>query len=253
MTCEARERKNQHRSSRQKCRAWGLLRRERPCARRAAAWLRQPRSAAIQPIPDVRARRIGLPEREENRVADRSSSVSGVAERYASALFDLARDESALEKVEADLQRVAELIDGSEDLRRLVRSPVFSAEDQERAIGAVADRAAIGGLVGNFLRLVARNRRLFALPDIITAFRDMAARQRGEVTAEVTSAQPLGNDHLAALKAALREKLGKDVTLVTRVNPAILGGLVVKVGSRMIDTSLRTRLMNVKTQLKEVG
>ena len=186
-------------------------------------------------------------------MADRSSSVSGVAERYASALFDLARDESALERVEAELHNIADLIEGSEDLRRLVRSPVFSAEDQERAIGAVADRAGVGGLVGNFLRLVARNRRLFSLPGMITAFREMAARQRGEVTAEVTSAQPLGGEHIAALKAALKDKLGKDVTLVARVNPAILGGLVVKVGSRMIDTSLRTRLMNVKTQLKEVG
>ena len=195
----------------------------------------------------------GFPERKENRVTDRTSSVSGVAERYASALFDLAREESAIERIEADLQRVAELIDGSEDLQRLVRSPVFSAEDQERAIGAVADRAGIGGLVGNFLRLVARNRRLFALPGIIKAFRDMAARQRGEMTADVTSAQPLGNDQVAALKATLSERLGKNVTLVTRVNPAILGGLVVRVGSRMIDTSLRTRLMNVKTQLKEVG
>ena len=180
----------------------GLLQPPEPCARRAAARLRRPRSAAVQPFSDCsRPADRALPEREENRVADRSSSVSGVAERYASALFDLAREESALERVEAELQTIAELIDGSEDLRRLVRSPVFSAEDQERAIGAVADRAGIGGLVGNFLRLVARNRRLFALPGIITAFREMAARQRGEVTAEVTSAQPLSDEHVAALKS----------------------------------------------------
>jgi len=130
---------------------------------------------------------------------------------------------------------------------------VFSADDQEKAIGAVADKAAITGLTGNFLRLVARNRRLFAIPGIIRAFRDMAAKHRGEATAEVTSAHPLSDSQVASLKAALKAKLGKDVTLQARVNPALLGGLVVKVGSRMIDTSLRTRLMNVKTQLKEVG
>jgi len=186
-------------------------------------------------------------------VTDRTSSVSGVAERYASALFDLAREQSAIGRVETELQTVSTLLDSSDDLRRLVRSPVFSAEDQERAIGAVADRAGVSGIGGNFLRLVARNRRLFALPGIIKAFRDMAARQRGEVTAEVTSAHPLTDDQVTALKAALKDKLGKDVTLETRVNPAILGGLVVRVGSRMIDTSLRTRLMTVKTQLKEVG
>ena len=200
----------------------------------------------------------GLPQREETpRVTDRKSSVSGpvsnVAERYASALFDLAREEAAIERIESELQGVAAMIDGSEDLRRLVESPVFSAEEQERAIGAVADHAGIRGLVGNFVRLVAQNRRLFALPGIIRAFRDMAARHRGEVTAEVTSAHPLRGDQVADLKAALKDKLGKDVTLQTRVNPAILGGLIVKVGSRMIDTSLRTRLMTVKTQLKEVG
>jgi F-type H+-transporting ATPase subunit delta len=186
-------------------------------------------------------------------VTDRTSSVSGVAERYASALFDLAREESAVARIEAELQSILSLLDSSEDLRRLVASPVFSAEEQERAIAAVAYRAGIFGLTSNFLRLVAKNRRLFALPGIIKAFRAMAARQRGEVTAEVTSAHPLTESQIAALKLALKEKLGKDVTLEARVNPALLGGLVVKVGSRMIDTSLRTRLMTVKTQLKEVG
>jgi F-type H+-transporting ATPase subunit delta len=186
-------------------------------------------------------------------VTDRTSSVSGVAERYASALFDLAREQSLLPRVESELGTLAALLDASEDLRRLVQSPVFSADEQERAIGAIADRNGVSGLVGNFLRLVAHNRRLFALPGMIRAFRDMAARHRGEVTAEVTSAHPLSSSQVAELKAALKEKLGKDVTLAARVNPAILGGLIVKVGSRMIDTSLRTRLMTVKTQLKEVG
>jgi F-type H+-transporting ATPase subunit delta len=186
-------------------------------------------------------------------VTDRTSSVSGVAERYASALFDLALEESSIDRIEGELQSLTRLLDESADLRRLVESPVFSAEEQERAIGAVANNAGIGGLAGNLLRLVARNRRLFALPGIVKAFREMAARHRGEVTAEVASAHPLSDAQVGALKAALKEKLGKDVMLETRVNPALLGGLVVKVGSRMIDTSLRSRLMTVKTQLKEVG
>jgi F-type H+-transporting ATPase subunit delta len=186
-------------------------------------------------------------------VTDRSSSVSGVAERYASALFDLARESRSIDKVEEDLRGLTRLVDESADFRRLVESPVFSAEAQEKAVGAVADSVGITGLCGNFLRLVARNRRLFALPGIIRAFHEMAAKARGEVTAEVTSAQELTDTQLASLKAALKQKLTKDVTLQTRVNPALLGGLLVKVGSRMIDTSLRTRLMNVKTQLKEVG
>ena len=186
-------------------------------------------------------------------MTDRSSSVSGVAERYASALFDLARDSTSIEKIEGELANVSGMLEGSPDFRRLVESPVFSAEEQERAIGSVADRAGITGLAGNFLRLVAKNRRLFAIPGIIRAFHEMAAKHRGEATAEVTSAHALRDEQVAALKAALKAKLGKDVTLQERVNPALLGGLVVKVGSRMIDTSLRTRLMNVKTQLKEVG
>jgi F-type H+-transporting ATPase subunit delta len=190
---------------------------------------------------------------ETPRVTDRTSSVSGVAERYASALFDLAREASAVETAEADLDAIAELIESNPEFRRLVESPVFSAEDQQRAVGAVGDRMGVTPLIGNFLRLVARNRRLFALPGIIRGFRAMAARHRGEVTAEVASAHPLSDDQVAALKATLKEKLGKDVALKTRVDPALLGGLVVRVGSRMIDTSLRTRLMTVKTQLKEVG
>ena len=186
-------------------------------------------------------------------MTDRTSSVSGVAERYASAIFDLATEQSAVQSVESDLRSLQAMIEESEDLRRLVESPVFSAEEQEAAIGAVADRAGIRGLTGNFLRLVARNRRLFALPGMIRAFREMAARQRGEVAADVTSAHPLSASQVEDLKAALRDKLGKIVSLQVAVDPSLLGGLVVKVGSRMIDTSLRTRLMTIRTQLKEVG
>lgn len=186
-------------------------------------------------------------------MTDRSSSVSGVAERYAAALFDLALDEKALDNVEADLDLLRALIDGSADLRRLVFSPVFSADEQQAAIGAVADRAGVGGIVGNVVRLMARNRRLFALPGVITAFKARLAVYRGEVTAEIVSARPLSDEQTAELKAALKEKLGKDVTMEPRVDPAILGGLIVRVGSRMIDSSIRSRLTTMKTHLKGIG
>jgi F-type H+-transporting ATPase subunit delta len=186
-------------------------------------------------------------------VTGRTSAISGVAERYASALFDLARDGSSIEEVERQLAGFSAALDESEDLRRLVRSPVFSAEDQERAIAAIADRLGIGGVAAKFVRVVARNRRLFALSDMIAAFRELSARHRGEVTAEVTSAHALNDARLADLKDVLKQQLGKDVALKTRVDAALLGGLIVKVGSRMIDTSLRTRLMTVRTRLKEVG
>jgi F-type H+-transporting ATPase subunit delta len=186
-------------------------------------------------------------------VTDRAASISGVAQRYASALFELARDESALDGVEADLLAIRGLMNESSDLRRLVYSPVFSAEDQESAIGAVADKAGITGLVGNLVRLIARNRRLFALPDIIKGFQAILAHHRGEITADVTSARPLSDAQTKALKAAMKASLGKDVTIDSRVDPAILGGLIVKVGSRMVDSSIRTKLNIMKSRLKEAS
>lgn len=186
-------------------------------------------------------------------MTDRNSPVSGVAERYASALFDLARDERALDAVAADLKSFQALLDENADLRRLVASPLFSAEEQAGAIDAIARRSGMDALVGNFLRLVARNRRLFAVPGMIRAYGEMLAAHRGEVTAELVSARPLGHSQTEALRQALRDRLGKDVAIEARVDPAILGGLVVRVGSRMIDTSLRTRLNSLKNRLKEAS
>jgi F-type H+-transporting ATPase subunit delta len=191
--------------------------------------------------------------RRDPRVTDRTSPVSGVAGRYAAALFDLALDEDELDTVEADLNLLSALIDGSADLRRLVHSPVFSADEQQRAIGAVADRAGVGGTVGNVVRLMAKNRRLFALPGVIRGFMARLAAHRGEVSAEVVSARPLTEEQAAALEAALKESLGKEVAVEARVDPAILGGLIVRVGSRMIDGSIRSRLNSMKTQLKGIG
>ena len=178
--------------------------------------------------------------------------VSGVAGRYATALFELARDEKALDAVQADLDRFDALLAESEELRRLVRSPVFSSDEQLKAMTAVLARSGIGGIAANFIRLAAQNRRLFALPDMIKAFRKLLARHRGEIAADVTVAEKLSDAHLAALKDALRSVTGgKDVALNVSIDPAIIGGLVVKLGSRMVDTSLRTKLNAIKIAMKE--
>jgi F-type H+-transporting ATPase subunit delta len=176
-----------------------------------------------------------------------------MASRYAGSLFDLASEAGSLDEVEKELGRVEAMLQDSADLRRLVTSPVFSADDQLRAISAIADRAGFDGLVGNFLRVVARNRRLFAVPGMIAAFRRLAAEARGEVSAEVTSAHALDAGQQAELKQTLKSVAGKDVTLNLTVDPSILGGLIVRVGSRQIDTSLKTKLNSLKLALKEVG
>jgi F-type H+-transporting ATPase subunit delta len=186
-------------------------------------------------------------------VTDTSSFVSGVAHRYASALFELALEANALDKVAADLDAFGALLSESADLDRLVKSPVFRAEDQSRAIGAVLDRAGIAGFAANFILLAARNRRLFAIADMIRGYRQLVAAHKGEVTAEVVSAEPLGEAQLAALKQALiGASSAKEIRVAAKVDPSILGGLIVKVGSRMIDTSLKTKLSSLKVALKEV-
>jgi F-type H+-transporting ATPase subunit delta len=186
-------------------------------------------------------------------VAGEEPIVSGMAGRYATALFELARDTGAIDRTTADLDRFDALIAESPDLMRLVRSPVFTAEQQQAALAAVLDRAGIADLAANFLLLLATKRRLFAVRDMIRAFRALVAGYKGEVTAQVTVAEKLADRHLEALKDALKAVTGKDVTLDVTIEPAIIGGLVVKVGSRMVDASLKTKLNLIKHAMKEVG
>ncbi len=186
-------------------------------------------------------------------VADTSQTISGVAERYASSLFELALETGTIDAVGKDLEKFQALIDGSDDLKRLIRSPVFSAEEQSRAIAAIIGKVGVKSLVANFLKVVASNRRLFAVPGMIAAFRQIAARHRGEVSAEVISAHALSAAQENELKATLKGVTGKEVSVNVTVDPSILGGLIVKVGSRQIDTSLRTKLSTLKLSLKEVG
>jgi F-type H+-transporting ATPase subunit delta len=178
--------------------------------------------------------------------------TEGVAGRYASALFDLAQEQRSLDAVAADMTSLQRMLDESADLKRLVRSPAFSADDQGRAMKAILTKAGISGLSSNFIALVARNRRLFALEDMLKAFRALMARHRGEVAADVTSASPLSESQLSALRTAIGASTGKTIQLNTRVDPSILGGLIVKVGSRMVDSSLKTKLESLKTRMKEV-
>jgi F-type H+-transporting ATPase subunit delta len=176
--------------------------------------------------------------------------MASMAGRYAAALFEIAKDEKQLAQVESDVKTFQGMLDASEDLRRLVRSPVISAENQATALTALLRKAEISGLTANFLRLIARNRRLFAAADMFKNFRALLARERGEVNADVASAHPLSAEQMNALKDALKAQVGKDVQINTRVDPNLLGGLVVKVGSRMIDSSLRTKLNNLKVAMK---
>jgi F-type H+-transporting ATPase subunit delta len=180
------------------------------------------------------------------------SIVSGVAGRYASALFELAQDQNAVDAVEADLVRIEALAAESEDLRRLLKSPVYTADEQKAAMGAVLDRAGIGGLAGNFVRLVASKRRLFLLLEMIRAFKALNAQAKGIVPAEVRVAEAPSDALLAEIRAVVRELAQSDeVDLDVKVDPALIGGLVVKVGSRMIDASLRTKLNAIRLSLKE--
>lgn len=186
-------------------------------------------------------------------MASEEHTVSGVAGRYATALFELGLEEKALEQIETDLGRFGKALDASDDLQRLVKSPMFSTEEQGRALGAILDELKIEGLTKNFLLLVSKNRRLFATPDMIRAYRAMLAEHRGEMSATVTAASKLTNTQVTALKQALKAGLGKDVMLDQLVDPSLIGGLMIKVGSRMIDTSIRTKLNSLKHAMKEVG
>ena len=186
-------------------------------------------------------------------MAAEDPSVSGVSGRYATALFELARDQKSVDAVKVDLDRFEAMLADSADLKRLVRSPVFSAETQSRALTAVLDKSGISGISANFLKVLTANRRLFAVTDVIRAFRALVAKFKGEATADVAVAETLSDKHLDALKAALKTVTGKDVALNVKVDTSLIGGLVVKLGSRMVDSSLRTKLNSIKHAMKEAG
>jgi F-type H+-transporting ATPase subunit delta len=175
-----------------------------------------------------------------------------MAGRYANALFELALDNKAVDAVKKDLDQFDALVAGSGDLNRLVRSPAFGADEQLKALSAILAKVGIKGLAANFLRVITTNRRLFAVRDMIRGYRALVARHKGEVTAQVTIAEKLSDKNLDALKSVLKSVTGgKDIDLDVKIEPAVIGGLIVKVGSRMVDSSLRTKLNSIKFAMKE--
>lgn len=170
--------------------------------------------------------------------------------RYATALFDLAREAKGIDAVESSLAKVRAALDESDDFRRLVNSPILARDDAAKAIAATADAMQLDGTTRNFLGVLAQNRRLSQLPQIIRAYRALAANHRGETTAEVASAHPLTDDQVAALKQQLRARVGRDVNVDLSVDPTLLGGLVVRLGSQMIDSSIKTRLNTLAHAMK---
>lgn len=175
------------------------------------------------------------------------ASLSG---RYATALFDLARDEKAIDAVSASLQTLKTALTESDDLRRLTTSPLVSRDEATKAIAAIAASLGIDPLTSKFLGVLAQNRRLSQLGATIRAFTQLAARHRGETTAEVTSAHPLTATQVKALKAKLKTQLARDVAVDLTVDPSILGGLIVKIGSRQIDGSIRSKLNSLAIAMK---
>ena len=179
--------------------------------------------------------------------------TGGLAERYASALLELAEERNELDAVAEDLTGVGRMIEQSDDLQNLIRSPLLGRDLQAKAMSALLERAGVGGLTRRFVLVVAQNRRLFALPQMIKAYLGELARRRGEVTAEVVAAKELDEGQKNALTEALRKAVGSKVTVDLKVDPDLIGGLVVKVGSRMVDSSLRSKLQRLQLAMKGVG
>ena len=181
------------------------------------------------------------------------SASTPTAIRYAEALFDLALDQNALDRVEADVGLLGKMSGASADFRSFLTSPVYDAEDKARAIAAIADKAGVSALTRNFLGVVARNRRLFALDGMLTAFRKRLADHRGEIGAEAVAPTTLNDDQTKRLRGEIERVVGKRVNLSVKVDPDLLGGMIVKVGSKMIDSSLKTKLNRLKSVMKEAS
>jgi F-type H+-transporting ATPase subunit delta len=189
----------------------------------------------------------------ENNVASEAAGVSGVAGRYALALYDLANQQAALDTAAQDLAQLRRMIEDNADLKRVLNNRILKRATKAAAIGAVVERAGLSELVGKFIGVLARNGRLAVLPQVIAAYTKILAEKRGEVTATVTASQELSEDQIAGLKDNLKRATGmNNVALDIWIDPAIIGGLVVKIGSRRIDGSLRTKLQKLQLAMKGI-
>lgn len=178
---------------------------------------------------------------------------TGIAERYASAVFDLAKENDSLAALETDVAALEGAISDSDDFRTLLTSPLYSRDQQEAAIKAIAQKMNLSTSTGNVLGLLASKRRLFVLPQLAAVLRERLAQERGEVTAEVTTAKALTKTQMDKLSKTLKAQVGKAVTIQETVDESIIGGLIVKVGSKMIDTSIKSKLNALQNTMKEVG
>ncbi|MBL3571629.1 F0F1 ATP synthase subunit delta [Rhodovulum sp. BSW8] len=186
-------------------------------------------------------------------MSEPASISSGIAKRYATALFDLTREANGISALEADVDALDAALTESGEFRDLISSPVYSRDDQARAIDAIASKMGLGRMMANTLQLMASKRRLFVLPQMVAELRGLIAEAKGEVSADVVSARPLSDAQRAALAAALKQNAGKDVKINASVDESLIGGLIVKLGSKMIDTSIRARLSALQNTMKEVG
>ncbi len=185
-------------------------------------------------------------------MATDGSEVSGLAGRYGTALFELAVERKALDQVATDLADIKQVLAENADLVRLVRSPMFSREEQLRAMMAILEHGKAADLTRRFVGVLSQRRRLFVLADVIAVYSRLLAAHRGEVAAEVVSAKPLSDDRIAAVTRTLTKVVGGKVAVATRVDKKLIGGLVVSVGSRMVDSSLRTKLQRLQLSMKGV-
>ncbi|MEM9270737.1 MAG: F0F1 ATP synthase subunit delta [Pseudomonadota bacterium] len=186
-------------------------------------------------------------------MSNSASLSAGIAGRYATALFELAKDAKDLDTLSKDMDAFSAALGDSPELRDVITSPVYTRDEQGKAISAVAAKMGVSSLVANTLALMASKRRLFALPQLIEGVKALIADHKGEVTAEVTSAKPLTKAQVSALEKQLKTAAGKDVVLSQSVDESLIGGLVVKLGSRMVDTSIRAKLSKLQNAMKEVG
>jgi F-type H+-transporting ATPase subunit delta len=195
----------------------------------------------------------GAVTEDGSSLASEATGVTGLAERYAAALFELADEHRTLDEVASDLRELRTMLAASGDLLRLIRSPVLSREQQGKAIEVIAERSGFNPLVRNFLSVVAANRRLFAVPAMIEAFLAQLAARRGEVTAQVTVAQELSERQREALNEQLRRSIGSRVSVDVQIDPVLIGGIVVKLGSRMVDASIRSKLQRLQLAMKSIA
>jgi len=186
-------------------------------------------------------------------VSEPASISTGIAARYATAMFELAQEGGALDALEADVAALEAAMADSADLRDLISSPIYGRDETQAAIGGVSDAMGLNAITGNTLRLMAQKRRLFVMPALLRALRERIAEHKGEVTADVLSAKALTQAQSDKLKKALSASVGREVQLNTAVDENLIGGLVVKVGSKMIDTSIRAKLNALQNTMKEVG